>query len=253
MSSSKCQSVPIGAGITDAYYRYQMEVVKCKHKRRRNKTAITNLSRIAKDLNRSPEEVIKYLGHALSSLGSYSSKSCEYLINGNHSQQVVQEKVQEYCEQFVNCGLCSNPETEYKIKRESIFLDCAACGGRSEVEGNPKLCKYILTQHKLSKQSSSEKSRRGKKSSKGKEQRLGIGDGDQNERKALANDKDRKDTGNKPKKRVNQIDASTPRLRDYDEEFKNPYFSTKGNPLYVGCFDRITKASNRDESAALGK
>jgi putative translation initiation factor aIF-2 beta subunit len=134
MSSSTKKTVPIGVGITDAFYRYQMEVVDCEYKRRQNKTAILNMVKIAKDINRSPEEVIKYLGHSVSSSGSYSSKSQEYVLNGNYSQSDIQHRLQEYCEAFVVCRLCCNPETQYKIKRESIFLRCSACGGKSQVD-----------------------------------------------------------------------------------------------------------------------
>jgi len=244
-------SVPIGVGVTDAFYRYKMEAVECEHKRRRNKTAIFNMVQIAKDLNRSPEEVIKYLGHALSSSGSYSSKSREYLLNGTHSEPIIQEKLQEYCESFVVCGLCSNPETEYRIKREAIFLKCAACGGRSEVDGSHKLCKYILTQHKLSKQPVSKKRGQGKKVTSKEKKEESLNAGNESEGKALTDGSHQKEAKRKLKKRIPQVDASTPKLGDYDEEFVNPYFSTKGNPLYVGCFDRIAKASDRDESAAL--
>lgn len=246
-SSSKRETVPIGVGISDPFYRYRMKAVQCEHRRRRNKTVILNMVQIAKDLNRSPEEVIKYLGGALSSSGSYSSKSREYVVNGSHSQQIVQDKLQEYCEMFVVCDICNNPETVYRIKRDTIFLDCAACGGRSGVDRTHKLCKFILTRHKLSKQAKLKKSGKKKKRSKAKKEHsletAGRSDG-----------KDPKDmfmTTNK--KRAAQVDASTPRHGDYDEEFENPYFSTKGNPLYVGCFDRIAKASDRRESDAIGK
>lgn len=255
MSSTKRETVPIGVGISDPFYRYKMEAVHCQHKRRGNKTAILNMEKIAKDLNRSPEEVIKYLGHNLSSSGSYSSKSQEYLVSGSHSQQIVQDKLQDYCEMFVSCGLCSNPETVYKIKRDAIFLECAACGGKSEVDGSHKLCKFILTQHKLSKQANRKKSDKEKKQTKAKKEHWSETAG-QSDEKAPSDSRDGKgpkDKSPKNKKRVDQVDASTPRHGDYDEEFENPYFSTKGNPLYVGCFDRIAKASNRDESDAIGK
>lgn len=244
MSSAKSKTVPIGVGITDPFYRYKMQAVALQHKRRKNKTVITNMIEICKDLNRSPHELIKFLGHALSSAGSFSTKSGEYLINGTHSQESIQEKIQEYCGIFVACGLCNNPETEYSIKRDSIFLKCAACGGRIEVDATHKLCTYILTQHELSKQT-----RRKKKN-----------DREESERVPEENQTDTDDggqrawkKGSRKKRATAQADTSTPRHGDYEKEFENPYFSTKGNPLYVGCFDRIAKASDVDESKAIGE
>lgn len=244
MSSSTKKTVPIGVGITDTFYRYQMEAVDCGYKRRQNKTAILNMVKIAKDINRSPEEVIKYLGHSLSSSGSYSSKSQEYVLNGNYSQSDIQHRLQEYCEAFVVCGLCCNPETQYKIKRASIFLRCAACGGKSQVDETHKLCKFILMRHNssLQKQSREVRSSRVKKKNQ-----IEFVDKSKESNGKVLND----DAKIKSKKRSAQVNASIPKESDYDEEFVNPYFSTKDNPLYVGRFDRIAKASTRDEGDAL--
>lgn len=232
---------------SDAYYRYQMEAVRCQARRR--KTCIVNMERISKDLNRSSLEVIKYLGQAMNSTGSYSSKSKEYLLNGTHSEEAIQVKIQDYCETFVMCGICKNPETEYKVKNETIFLKCAACGSKTCVDDDERLCKHIITQHKLSNQAKKNKSDKDKEHTKKKKGRMHMSVKEETSEASVKKDAKRKTR----KKKNAQADSSIPKQGDYEEAFENPYFSTKGNPLYIGNFDRIAKAAEFEEGAAIGK
>ena len=150
MSSHETRSgsVPIGGGSTfDPFYRYQMPALICRQRHSNKKVAIVNMPQVARALNRPPEEVVKYLGQVLSSNGSYSAKTREYLVGGTYTTATLQQKLLDYCEAFVVCGLCRNPETEYRVRRNAVFLKCLACGGKTEVDGELKLCKYIATQY----------------------------------------------------------------------------------------------------------
>jgi len=50
----------------------------------------------------------------------------------------------EFCELFVLCPVCDNPETVLKGKKERLHRKCRACGAYSEVDATHKLSAFIL-------------------------------------------------------------------------------------------------------------
>ena len=65
--------------------------------------------------------------------------------------------LQNFIKKYVQCYNCGNPETVVKIKKESIYLKCKACGSVSDVDMRHRLNTYILKNPPEEKVSKAEK------------------------------------------------------------------------------------------------
>lgn len=150
------------AGLTpvdDPEYRYKTVAVFGKIEGSGNgiKTAIPNISEVATTLHRPPGEINKFFGTELGSQTRYNPDTDRAIVNGAHSDDVLQELMHRYIEKFVLCPNCRLPETEYKIKNEIISHKCAACGAKEPVDMQHKLCNYILAENKKEKKNNKDK------------------------------------------------------------------------------------------------
>lgn len=139
--------------VDDPEYRYKMPAVFGKIEGSGNgiKTNIPNISDVALSLHRSPGEVNKFFGCELGAQTTYTPETDRAIVNGAHTDTVLQALMHRYIENFVLCTNCRLPETDYKIKNECIYQKCAACGAKEIVDMNHKLCTYILAQDKKAK------------------------------------------------------------------------------------------------------
>ena len=81
-----------------------------------------------------------------------------WIINGAHEANKLQDYLDGFISRYVLCKKCKNPETDVQIKDGRIFLDCKACGQRSEVDLRLKLSSFIIkTQPKKGKKDKSTK------------------------------------------------------------------------------------------------
>jgi translation initiation factor 2 beta subunit (eIF-2beta)/eIF-5 len=126
-------------GKTDSSYRYKMPKVELRTKKN-NKTYLTNLDKIAQSLNRKPDELIKWFSH---NLGVSCSKK-DGCINGQFDVLQIQDVLQKYIVEYVLCKVCGNPETTYVVSKKTMSMDCAACGGSSEMKEKTKFDKYLF-------------------------------------------------------------------------------------------------------------
>ena len=134
--------------VDDPEYRYKMPTVFGKMEGRGNgsKTVIPNISAVGLSLHRDPGEVNKFFGTELGAQTTYNAETDRAVVNGHHTDQVLQQMIHKYIECFVLCPNCRLPETEYKIKSGAIYHKCAACGAKEMVDMSHKLCTYILAQ-----------------------------------------------------------------------------------------------------------
>jgi translation initiation factor 5 len=144
------------AGMTpvdDPEYRYKMPAVFGKIEGSGNgiKTALPNITDVGLSLHRQPGEVAKFFGTELGAQTRYSAETDRAIVNGAHTDQVLQDLINRYVEKFVLCPNCRLPETDYKIKSECIYHRCAACGAKDMVDMQHKLCNYILAEDKKAK------------------------------------------------------------------------------------------------------
>lgn len=183
--------------IDDPEYRYKMPAVFGKVEGSGNgiKTAIPNISDVGLSLHRAPAEVNKFFGCELGAQTTYSADTDRAIVNGQHTDAVLQDLVHRYIDKFVLCPNCKLPETEYKIKNGTIWHKCAACGAKEMVDMTHKLCKFILAEDKKNKKAGKgkkDKDKDGKKKKKGKD------DSDDDKKKKKKKDK-KKDKKSKDK------------------------------------------------------
>lgn len=108
------------------------------------KTVITNMSDIARAMERPPEYPTKFLGFELGLLTKCEAEQNKYVVNGKHDAEALAQCLDKFIEKYVLCKQCRNPETDLSVKGESIFAKCRACGKTSPVDMGHKLSTYIL-------------------------------------------------------------------------------------------------------------
>lgn len=128
----------------DPFYRYAIPPLVVKFEGRGNgvKTFILNNDEISKLINRCPLYFVKYCGYELGT--RVNLKLQRYSINGMHDSKKINILFKEYMNRFVNCKTCNNPETDYRVKNNSLQLHCNACGKISTFTMKHKLNKFIL-------------------------------------------------------------------------------------------------------------
>lgn len=189
--------------VDDPNYRYKMPTVVAKIEGKGNgiKTVIVNVSDLALALHREAGEVNKFFGCEIGAQTKYSEKDDKAIVNGAHTDQLLQSCVHKYIEGFVLCPNCKLPETDYKIKNGGIFHRCKACGHKEMVDMNHKLCTYILAQHK---KNAKERKKAGKKEpeseKKVKKSKKKKDDDSDDDKKKAKKDKKKKDKKKKDKK-----------------------------------------------------
>ncbi|KAL3802591.1 hypothetical protein ACHAW5_011346 [Stephanodiscus triporus] len=155
--------------VDDPEYRYKMPTVfgKLEGKGNGSKTVVPNISEVALSLHRDRER-LGFFGCELGSQTTYSAETDRAIVNGHHTDIVLQQLMHKYIQLFVLCPNCNLPEAEYKIKTGVIYHKCAACMRRKMVDMTHKLCTFILAQDK---KAQSDAKKEGKKKDKKKEKR----------------------------------------------------------------------------------
>jgi translation initiation factor 2 beta subunit (eIF-2beta)/eIF-5 len=141
-------------------YFKQTAIVDLKILLSRIKTVIPNITDVASSLHRSPGEVNKFFGTELGAQSKYIPETDKAIVNGAHTDGILQELMHRYIEKFVLCPNCRLPESEYKIKNECIFHRCKACGAKDMVDMSHKLCNYILAEDKKTKKEAKAKGKK---------------------------------------------------------------------------------------------
>lgn len=122
----------------DEYFRYKMpDLVLGQEGRGGNtKTLIANLDELAKSLQRSPSEIMKYFGYEL------GTQTKQNYLKGIFTKNDLSALLQQYIKQFILCDLCLLPSTSYKIRKSSIKLICSSCGSKRTITDH-KLVSFI--------------------------------------------------------------------------------------------------------------
>ncbi|MCK4589233.1 MAG: translation initiation factor IF-2 subunit beta [Nanoarchaeota archaeon] len=104
--------------------RFQIE--KIKGHIEGNKTILGNFKKIAKNLNRDPEHMLKYILRELATPGKYVG---DRLILGTKvPASLINKKIKQYASEFVLCHECGKPDTKIISKKDAQYLKCQACG-----------------------------------------------------------------------------------------------------------------------------
>jgi len=96
-----------------------------------NKTVISNFLQIASILRRTPEHLLKYISRETAAKGEIKKQLL--LFNTKIPSAKLNEKIQQYVDEFVICKECGKPDT--KIYKEGIvtFIKCQACGAKHSI------------------------------------------------------------------------------------------------------------------------
>ncbi|KAL7568767.1 hypothetical protein ACA910_021757 [Epithemia clementina (nom. ined.)] len=177
--------------VDDPEYRYKMPAVYGKIEGSGNgiKTAIPNITEVSTSLHRLPGEVNKFFGTELGAQSRYSPDTDRAIVNGAHTDAVLQDLIHKYIEKFVLCPNCGLPETNYKIKSETIYHKCAACGAKEMVDMSHRLCNYILAEEKKVKKDKGKNKKDEKKAKKEKKKDKDGSDDDKKKKKDKKKDK----------------------------------------------------------------
>lgn len=97
-----------------------------------NKTVIINLKKIAKDMGRDENHLVKYLLRELATPGKIIG---ERVIFGTKvAASAINKKIKKYVSEFVYCSECGKPDTKLVEEKEINYLRCLACGAKKPVK-----------------------------------------------------------------------------------------------------------------------
>ena len=125
--------------INDAYEKIKpiehngerFEIPKIEGHLEGTKTILTNIPQITSYLRREPDHLVKYLLKELATSGTMRNNIL--ILQRKINSQKINEKIQSYVEEFVQCKECKKPDTELKKDKGFVFMHCLACGAKHPV------------------------------------------------------------------------------------------------------------------------
>ncbi|MCD6557496.1 MAG: translation initiation factor IF-2 subunit beta [Candidatus Aenigmarchaeota archaeon] len=96
-----------------------------------NQTMIKNFNEITKALRREPKHVAKFLYSALATPGSIQGN--KLILQRKLSEDIINQKILSYANQFVFCKECGKPDTKLEKSGRAMVLKCEACGAKRYV------------------------------------------------------------------------------------------------------------------------
>ena len=110
----------------------RFELPKVKGHLQGNKTIISNFFHIADAFQREPHHLLKFILKELATPGELQK---QLLILGRKlSASLINEKIEQYAQEFVLCKECGKPDTKIIKEGEYSFLRCMACGARQPIK-----------------------------------------------------------------------------------------------------------------------
>ena len=97
-----------------------------------NKTVISNLKKIAKDISREPDHLLKYLLRELATPGKFEGERT--IFGTKVSATALNKKIKKYVSEYVYCSECGKPDTKLIEEKGIIYLRCLACGSKKPVK-----------------------------------------------------------------------------------------------------------------------
>lgn len=95
------------------------------------KTIITNFSQILSTFRRNPDHLQKFLLKELAASGQ--KEGDRLILNIKVPSSRINQKLEEYANEFVICRECKKPDTELIRQDRITFIHCLACGAKHSV------------------------------------------------------------------------------------------------------------------------
>lgn len=115
----------------DVESQERFEIPKARGHLQGSQTVVNNWFEIAKALDRKPEHLLKYVQKELATPGEIIKQSV--LFGSKLGASKINEKIQQYADDFVFCKSCGKPETKLSKEAGVIIMTCQACGARNSV------------------------------------------------------------------------------------------------------------------------
>ena len=109
----------------------RFEVPKIEGHLEGNKTILINIPQIASYLRRDINHLLKFLLKELATSGKIQGN--RVILQVKIPSLKINEKIQDYVNEFVICKECKKPDTELKKDKGFLFLNCLACGAKHSV------------------------------------------------------------------------------------------------------------------------
>ena len=109
----------------------RFEIPKIEGHHEGTKTILNNLPQIASYLRRDINHLLKFLLKELATSGSI--KQNRTILHRKIPSAKVNEKIQDYSNEFVLCSQCQKPDTELIKEKGFTFMHCLACGAKHSV------------------------------------------------------------------------------------------------------------------------
>lgn len=256
--------VPILKDTKDPHYRYKMPKLTAKVEGSGNgiRTVITNMSAIARALDRPPTYPTKYFG---CELGAQVTMSSEFVVNGSHDPDKLMNLLYGFIRKFVLCTKCTNPETTLTITNQTIRQKCIACGHEAVIPKTiHKLTTFIINhppdgsnpavngsvKSSSSKSESKSKSKSGKKSGKADAKNGSDKNGGGSPNNGDSGDNDKNDDFDDFDEEEFTADAYTERLRELRGEVTNTGMYLNDTKESANMFYKLVK--EKKETGVLG-
>ncbi len=97
-----------------------------------NKTVLINLKKIAKDLRRDENHLLKYLLRELATPGKFVGERT--IFGTKVPASSINKKIKKYASEFVYCSECGKPDTKLLEEKNATYLRCQACGAKKPVK-----------------------------------------------------------------------------------------------------------------------
>ncbi|MGM5479973.1 MAG: translation initiation factor IF-2 subunit beta [Nanobdellota archaeon] len=97
-----------------------------------NKTVVSNLGQIASQLGRRQEVLVKFIEKQLAVKGVV--RKGFVIFNAKLSANKINERIQQFTDQFVLCKECGKPDTTLTKDTGIFFIKCQACGAKYSVK-----------------------------------------------------------------------------------------------------------------------
>lgn len=97
-----------------------------------NKTVLVNLKKIAKDLSRDENHLLKYLLRELATPGKIVRD--RVILGTKIPASIINKKIKKYVSEFVQCSECGKPDTTLLEEKGIVQLKCLACGVKKAVK-----------------------------------------------------------------------------------------------------------------------
>jgi len=95
------------------------------------RTIITNFKQICDYLRRDCSHLMKFLQRELAAPAKLDGD--RLILTKKVPSSKINEKINQYVEEFVICKECKKPDTQLEKQGEFLFLHCLACGAKHSV------------------------------------------------------------------------------------------------------------------------